>query len=132
DIRVVDVQGVERNGFGLTLVAYPGARLSLKLVYQAAQFDDDVTAAMLRQLEQLLGSMSAGRTVGELSVLSAEERALAVDGWNDTAVAYPADSSIHAIVEAQATLRGDAPALVAAGERWSYAWLAQREIGRAH
>ena len=132
-MRVVDVEGVERNGFGLTLVAYPGARLNLKLVYQAAQFDDDTTAAMLRQLEQLLGPMAAGagRTVSELSVLSAEERALAIHGWNDTAADYAVDSSIHALVEAQAAVRGDALALVGAGERWSYAELARRAAALA-
>ena len=127
-LRVIDVQGVERNGFGLTLVVYPGERLRLELVYQAQKFDDAVTGAMLGQLCQLLTSFAQGstQTISQLSILTETERERAIHRWNDTASAYSAEQSITDLFEAQAVLRGAAPALVFGSTRWSYAQLAKR------
>lgn len=127
-LQVIDVKGVERNSFGLTLVAYPGERLRLELAYQAQKFDDAVTGAMLTQLCELLNGFGKGgaQTIAQLSILSEAERERAVHQWNDTAGAYPAEQSITALFEAQAVLHGPAPALVFGGTRWSYAQLAKR------
>ena len=127
-LRVTGVEGVERNGFGLTLVVYPGERLGLKLVYQAHQFDETVTAAMLRQLGQLLAGFAQGgaQPLAALSILSPAERERALVAWNDTQVAYPSEQTVDALFDVQARARGDAPALVHDGAPWSYTQLARR------
>jgi amino acid adenylation domain-containing protein len=127
-LRVQDVQGTGRDGFGLTLVVYPGDSLKLDLVYQAQKVGDTAAQAMLVRLGRLLGGFADGASqpLGALSMLSTDERALALGAWNDTRRPYACTAPITALFDAQADARGHARALVTADGAWSYAELAQR------
>jgi amino acid adenylation domain-containing protein len=60
-----------------------------------------------------------------VDVLAVDERALVLDGWNDTA-APVAESSLVRVFERQVAVRPDAVAVAAGGVRLSYAALAAR------
>ncbi|HEU4752632.1 MAG TPA: AMP-binding protein, partial [Armatimonadota bacterium] len=70
--------------------------------------------------------------LGRLGVLPEAERARVVDEWNRTEVAYPADSSIHGLFEAEVDRAPDAVAVVFAGERLTFAELDRRANQLAH
>ncbi|WP_413206152.1 amino acid adenylation domain-containing protein [Rhodospirillum sp. A1_3_36] len=89
DLTVGDVRLLEQNTFPLTLTAAGGARVSLKLSYDAARFDDATAARILDHLANLLTGLTTApeASVGAWtarSLIDAEERRILVETWNDT------------------------------------------------
>ncbi|MFC5475604.1 non-ribosomal peptide synthase/polyketide synthase [Paraherbaspirillum soli] len=127
-LRMVDVQGIEQSDLGLSLIVYPGERLTLKLAYQSKQFDAAPTLLLLQRLCQLLASFAKGgeQLISQLSVLSDAERQRAIRDWNATDTAYPLDRCVHELFLMQADSRESAHAIVSGGERWTYRQLAER------
>ncbi|WP_340622199.1 non-ribosomal peptide synthetase [Xenorhabdus siamensis] len=68
----------------------------------------------------------------DLDILSATEKELLLNQWNDTAGYYPAEYCIHELLEQQATKTPNAPALVFNDRILSYAELNQQANRLAH
>ena len=93
-----------------------------------------VCALMHRALEALAEALEATpeRAVGTLDVLPEAERRRVVEEWNRTDAAYPRESCIHALFEAQVARTPDAVAVVFGGAALSYAGLNRRANRLAH
>ncbi|RMR48555.1 Syringopeptin synthetase C, partial [Pseudomonas syringae pv. syringae] len=52
------------------------------------------------------------QAVGQLPLLSCEQRRQVLESFNDTAAAYPADTLLHQLFEEQVAQQPDAPAVV--------------------
>lgn len=76
----------------------------------------------------------SGARIGQLDLLSADERRRAVTGWNDTPAAPPNDSCLHQFIEAQAARTPDAVGVAGAGAgpESSYSDLDRRANQLAH
>ncbi|WP_440057007.1 amino acid adenylation domain-containing protein (plasmid) [Pseudoalteromonas sp. T1lg65] len=72
------------------------------------------------------------QTVAQVDVLSAQERHQLLHTWNDTEAAYPQDTTLHALFEAQAAKTPEQVALVFEGESLSYGELNERANQLAH
>ncbi|MFN2137650.1 MAG: non-ribosomal peptide synthetase [Candidatus Promineifilaceae bacterium] len=70
--------------------------------------------------------------IADLPLLTARERDQLLVEWNDTAVPYPRDSTIHALFEAQAKSTPQATAVYFEGQTLTYAELNQRANQLAH
>jgi amino acid adenylation domain-containing protein len=79
---------------------------------------DLLTRCMRRMVDAMLADPCA--RIGEVMLLSAEERALTVDQWNDTAAAYPDQLCAHQVFERQAQSTPDAVAVICGESRLSY------------
>jgi amino acid adenylation domain-containing protein len=92
---------IESSNYPLALLAVPGERLQLTLVYDAERFDPDVMRRILRQVEELLRVMleDAARPVGELPILPSDELQEIVGGWNATRSPYPVGRCVHDLIE---------------------------------
>lgn len=97
----------------------------LDLEYRADLFDPDVMAQWFRHFMTLLeGIVSAPDTrLAELPLLAAAERRRLLETWNATALDYPRHACLHELFEARAEANPDAVALLAGGERITYAEL---------
>lgn len=112
--------------YDLTLLAREkGDELLLWLEYSTDLFTAQTAERMLAHFECLMDSM-AGNPELEICRLILlppdEEKKILVD-WNRTALAYPADQTVHGLFEAQAARTPNAIALEHEGERLSYAEL---------
>ncbi|MGW7579516.1 condensation domain-containing protein, partial [Streptomyces sp. NPDC054765] len=78
--------------------------------YATDLFDRETAEAIAARLERLLRTVTedASRPIGELDVLSADERELLLNGWNDTAREVP-DATLAELFEAQVTRTPQAP-----------------------
>ncbi|HEV2735556.1 MAG TPA: amino acid adenylation domain-containing protein, partial [Longimicrobiaceae bacterium] len=114
---------VTKFDLSLTLVD-GGDALTGVLAYRTALFEAGTIARMAEHLETLLEGMAAGprRRVSELSLLRPGERAQLLQGWNDTAAAYP-QCCLHELVSAQAARTPDAVAVVFEDRKLTYAGL---------
>ncbi|WPL15965.1 Linear gramicidin synthase subunit B [Thiorhodovibrio winogradskyi] len=119
----------------LLLFAKPAInRLVLILIYNQRRFTKTCIGQLGEQLVTLLKSMSDDieKPVGEISMVSNEERQRALITWNQTKTHYPADKALHQLFEQHALARPNAPAVHYLGETYSYALFNQKANQLAH
>ncbi|WP_437589099.1 amino acid adenylation domain-containing protein [Sorangium sp. So ce1000] len=122
------------TNYPMTVVAYPGERLGIRLSYDRRWFEHDAVQRMLGHLVQLLEEMASrpGARLGDLSLLGERERRQLLLEWNATGSAEPASPGYVALFEAQARRTPDADAVTCGGRRLSYAALNRAANHVAH
>ncbi|WP_435244834.1 non-ribosomal peptide synthase/polyketide synthase [Streptomyces sioyaensis] len=132
-LRLSGLDGIETTNYPLSLVAYPGAELALRLGYDPELFDAATVERMGEYLTVLLAGMAAdaGRPPARLPVLGAAHRRQVVEEWNDTATALP-EGTVAELFAAQARRTPDALALDAGKLRLTYRQLDLRAEQLAH
>ncbi|HEX2326854.1 MAG TPA: condensation domain-containing protein, partial [Chloroflexota bacterium] len=113
---------VEQTNYPLSLVAGPGERLALKLLYDPARYAPQTAERLLGHLRTLLEGMAAAQEgrLGDLPLLPPAERRQVVVDWNATASLYPRDATVHQLVAAQAARAPQAVAVVDGGATLTY------------
>jgi len=111
-----------------------GAGLALVLECDGEAHDADEAARSLGHFATLVRETAGGlgTSIAELPLLSPEERARILDRWNDTAIDFPRDATLHGLFEARAD---GTPGAIAAtfGEReLTYRELDERANRLAH
>ncbi|MDQ3255227.1 MAG: amino acid adenylation domain-containing protein [Acidobacteriota bacterium] len=128
---------VDRGGApsDLTLFIIEGAEgLTASFEYNTDLFDEPTINRMLGHYETLLEGIvgNAEQRVGELPLLTAEERHQLLVEWNQTQTTYPRDLCVHQLFEEQAASEPAAVALVCGQERMTYDELNRRANRLAH
>ncbi|MBV9059576.1 MAG: amino acid adenylation domain-containing protein, partial [Pseudonocardiales bacterium] len=126
-LHLRDVQVRETTNFPLTLQAFLGEHLGLRLAYDPDLFDSATVERMGQQLLVLLGGMAAdpGQPVAQLPVLTAVERDQVLAEWNDTFGEVPV-ATMPELFAAQVVRTPDAVAVVAGDDKLSYVELDER------
>ncbi|MEG4939659.1 amino acid adenylation domain-containing protein [Microcoleus sp. F4-D5] len=108
-----EFQLLEQTSFPLTVYAYGGSELLLKIAGDRQRFDPIAITRMLGHLQTLLESIAANpdRKISKLSMLTAAELAQ-LQEWNQTQANYPQDKCVHQLFEAQVERSPDAIAAV--------------------
>ncbi|MBG0832464.1 amino acid adenylation domain-containing protein [Planomonospora sp. ID67723] len=128
-------------------------RLVVKFIYNTALFDEATVRRLTARFVALLRSIVADPAMraSELPMLDAEERALLLEVWNDTAVGWDAsgggkptggetagaeatggEATLHGLVEEQAARTPDAVAVTFEGRHLTYRELDERAGRVAH
>ncbi|WP_158079417.1 condensation domain-containing protein, partial [Actinomadura sp. CNU-125] len=104
-----------------------------EIQYAADLFDESTARALSDRLVRVLEQVAADPDVrlGDVEVVSADERRLVIEERNDTSRPVP-DASIAGLFEERAARTPDAVAVVADGGEWTYAELNARANGVAH
>ncbi|PWI10491.1 non-ribosomal peptide synthetase [Streptomyces sp. NWU339] len=120
-LRLSGLDGIETTNYPLSLVAYPGTGLALRLGYDPDLFDAATVERMAEHLTVLLeGFATAPRSVpARLPLLTADRREQVLHTWNDTATGTPA-ATTAGLFAAQVRRTPDAVALLAGDERLTY------------
>jgi amino acid adenylation domain-containing protein/thioester reductase-like protein len=129
----VETAGLPRNEhqfarFDLTItLSESGDRIAGGIEYPTSLFDAPTIERFGGYLRAALEAMAAddGRRVGEIDLLSPDERERIVDTWNETARAVP-DASVPALFEAQVRRTPHAVAIQHDEIRLTYAELNRR------
>ncbi|WP_424102173.1 non-ribosomal peptide synthase/polyketide synthase [Moorena producens] len=102
--------------------------------YNTDLFDGSTIARMATHFQNLLSAIvdNPQLRVGELPLLSAEERHQLLVEWNDTASDYPTDKCIHQLVEEQVEKTPNSVAVVFDQQQLTYQQLNQRANQLAH
>ncbi|MEU7091592.1 non-ribosomal peptide synthetase [Kitasatospora aureofaciens] len=125
-LAVTDVAAVDTTSYPLDLTAHlDGDRLTLQLAYDPAMFDRPRVARAAEHLAALLRGTSDGldRTVGELSMLTDQERSRLLGDWSGTPLPFDRESCLHELIARQARLTPDTEAVVYGSASLSYAEL---------
>jgi amino acid adenylation domain-containing protein len=110
------------------------ATFSLGLKYATALFDQPTIEQFAAHYVQLLKSVAAqpSQTLSKVILLTEFERRLVLEDWNRTHAAWPHDSLVHDLVEAQVKRAPDAVAVVFEDARLTYGELNRRANQLAH
>lgn len=129
-----DFELFEKAVYPLVLKAYGGDAISLKIEYDISLFDDATVSRMLGHLERLLEGMIKGGEgrIGDLLMLTAQERQTLLLDWNATNTEYPRDLCVHELFSEQARRTPEAVALIFREQRLTYAELNARANQLAH
>ena len=132
-LRLARVSGHDATHYPLALMAIPGGQLRLRFDYRPDLFDRATVEAIAGRFVRLLEATVAhpDRAIGSLDILSGEERASILRGWNDTAHALSA-ATLPELFAAQVARRPDAIAVVFEDESLSYGALDRRANRLAH
>ncbi|HEX6861516.1 MAG TPA: amino acid adenylation domain-containing protein, partial [Thermoanaerobaculia bacterium] len=128
-LALAEADVTEQHDSLLSLLATPGERLSLTLLYDPQRIEEPDAVRLLRHLAGLLAAMPAGsgRTLGELPALHPAERQELLVAWNGTARETPwTGQAVHRLFEAQVDRSPEAVALVFEGEPLTYRELDRR------
>jgi amino acid adenylation domain-containing protein len=121
--------------FDLTLaVAVADDGIRGRMTYATDLFERATVRRMLAHLRRVLEQVAddPDLRLSRLDLAGDEERRLVLEEWNRTDAAYPADATIHRLIEEQAARTPDAVALAFEGERLTYAELNARANRVAH
>jgi non-ribosomal peptide synthetase component F len=140
DLPDLNVSGVGSEGFGVTKfdlqlsVAEVNGTFVLDWSYNRDLFEKTTIQRLSANFEVLLRGIVGQPEcqVGQLPVLTAEERRRVVQEWNDTGHEFPDNCCIHAFFEQQVARTPEAVAMVFADRQLSYAELNERANRLAH
>ncbi|WP_410581903.1 non-ribosomal peptide synthase/polyketide synthase [Amycolatopsis sp. lyj-108] len=128
--RVRELEAAERTNYPLSVVVYPGRRLSLVLGYDPALFDAGTAERLAAHLGVLLRSM-ADVGVSAITMLTEAEENRVVHEWNATGTALP-DDALTPLFEAQVRRTPGAVAVATDTGSLTYAELDERANRLAH
>ncbi len=119
-MRVRALQGLDATHYPITLMTLPDMRMTLR--YRPSSFTADEAATLAARLAQILGAIVAdpSRPVGDIDVLTADERTTVVETWNATEHPVPA-TTLAELFAAQVARTPDAPAVSFGDVTLSYA-----------
>ncbi|MEU3030633.1 non-ribosomal peptide synthase/polyketide synthase [Streptomyces incarnatus] len=126
-LRLSGLEGIETTNYPLSLTAYPGEELTLRVGYDPDLFDAGTAERLAEYLTVLLTGMPDGATrpPARLPLLAPDRREQVLRAWNDNATDRPA-TTVADLFAAQVRRTPDAVALEAAGEHLTYGELDAR------
>ena len=118
----------EQSGFPITVAAYAGPQLGLKIDFDRTRFDEATIDRMLGHLHTLLAGFiaSPGARLSELPLLTEAERRQLLLEWNDTAVSFAPEATLAELFAAQARRTPTAVAVEFEGQTLTYQALDER------
>jgi amino acid adenylation domain-containing protein len=111
-----------------------GNGVSIQLKFQSELYSAEEASTHSRRFGILLDTISRSieQAIATVAMLSAEERELVLQGWNDTAAEYPRELCVHQLFEQQVERTPDATALIFEEQTLTYAELNQQANQLAH
>ena len=122
------------TGYPLNVMIEPGRELLIKIMYDVGRFEAPAVRQMLNHFQQLLESSVANpdAKLDELEMLTPGERNQLVAEWSGSRTAYPRESSIQELFEAEVERTPEAVAVIFGEQQLTYRELNERANQLAH
>jgi amino acid adenylation domain-containing protein len=119
---------LEQTNFPLTFAVYGNPEMLLKLEFDRSRFTNESARRILKHGRQLFESIAARpqQKTSDLTLLTPAERQQVLVEWNATEWAYPLETSLAGLVEAQVKRTPDAIAVVFGEQQLTYRELNER------
>ena len=120
--------------YPLTLAAYAGAELCLKIEFDCSRFNGATVKRMLGHLRVVLESVAGcpQQRLGDLPLMTLAEQHQLLKKWNATEQDYPRDLCLHQLFEAQVRRTPDAIAVLFEDQHLTYRDLNNQSNQLAH
>ncbi len=117
----------KQTNYPITLVAIPGDELQLQVLFDPKLFTASSIESMLRHLGTLLEEMAnrPAQKIGNLQLLSEQERKQTLMEWNSTSTELPLDKTVAEWFAEQVRIQPDAVAIVSEEQAVTYGELSR-------
>ena len=118
-----------RTKFDISLIVKEeGEEMEVVLQYRKQMYEGRMVERMVRQLERVMEAVvkDEGARVGEIEMMSKEERDEVIEGWNDTRREYGESRCVHEIFEQEAERGADKVAVIFDDQQLTYGELNAR------
>lgn len=124
----------EHTPFPVTLYAYGEPNMEMKLAYDTDRVPDELASGMVDTLQAVLEAFAQDphQLVTELPLVGRDELRRLTLEFNNTAVPYESNATVHSLFEAQVERTPNRPAVVCGGLELSYRELNGRANRLAH
>ncbi|HEY0793264.1 MAG TPA: amino acid adenylation domain-containing protein [Chthoniobacterales bacterium] len=121
-LRLAGVHGVNATHYAMSLMVTPGECFRLDLDYDPHLFTRDAVERISQNLVRLLSAsvVSPEEKVGQVDLLTPEQRHQILSEWNRTETPFSTGASISELFEAQVASTPDLLAVEQDATRWSY------------
>ncbi|WEO94731.1 amino acid adenylation domain-containing protein [Streptomyces sp. FXJ1.172] len=126
-VRVSGFTGQDATHYPLSLIAYPGTRIRLRVGYRPDVLEPDTVATLTGRFQRILAAVAADpdRRTGSVDTLTPRERQQVLTDFNDTAHPVPG-GTLPELFEQRAARTPDRTALLFEDESLSYGELNAR------
>ena len=133
-LDVGEIEAFQQTNFPLTLVAIPGRDLIVRFSYDSHLFEHDTIDRILSHIENALQDVAGDPNlpVGDINILSQQERDKVLHEWNHTFKAFPDESSLAELFEQVVAQHGELPAAIHGDREICYRELNQQANQLAH
>jgi len=134
NLRFLSSRVFESAAYPLTLLAEPGERMRLRMMYDSSRFNSQTVTRILDHVRTVLMAMAANpeQNLSGLQYLAEAERRQLLVEWNQTEAPYPQEKCLPELIEDQAAKTPQALAIVSEQGRLSYQELNERANQLAH
>jgi amino acid adenylation domain-containing protein len=134
EIKVEGIEDVQRTNYPLTLVAYPGEELTLRIGFDTDRFETGNIERILQQLRFLIEQFieRPGVRLADVTLLTCGEREQILANWNDTVRSFREDLHFHSQFEAVVERCPEAEAIGYENEHLTYTEVNKRANRLAH
>ena len=134
DLRFLSSRVFESAAYPLTLLAEPGERMRLRMMYDSSRFSSPTVTRILDHVRTVLMAMAANpeQNLSGLQFLAEAERRQLLVEWNQTEAQYPQEKCLPELIEDQVAITPQALAIVNEQGRLSYQELNERANQLAH
>lgn len=119
---------LEQTNYPITLFGYLDKQLLFKLEYDKSRFSKKSVDSIIKHLESLLIEIVNGKdkNIWQLSFITADEKDILLNQWNNTEQQFEKDACIHQLFERMVKLHPDKEALVVKDQTINYSDLNKR------
>ncbi|MBY8914303.1 amino acid adenylation domain-containing protein [Bacillus sp. YC2] len=127
-LDIIDFHMEEHTHYDFTFIVIPAEEIEIHFVYNGYVYDQASVERMQAHFMQIIKQMADDQEtrVQELDILTADERSLLIDKFNDTAAEYPKEKTIHQLFEEQAERTPEQVAIVFENKKLTYRALNER------
>jgi amino acid adenylation domain-containing protein len=126
--RVVALEMDQRTNYDFNIIVTPGKEVKVKLLYNANVYDRPVIQNIEGHLLQVIATVVANPAIetGRIDLLTAGEKQLIFNEYNQPRAGYPADQTIPGLFETQVEKGENRIAVTYANETFTYSQLNRR------
>ncbi|MCU9591018.1 bacillomycin D non-ribosomal peptide synthetase BamC [Bacillus velezensis] len=127
-LDILDFHMEEHTHYDFTFIVMPDGEIDIRFVYNRDVYDQASVERMQTHFMQIMKQMADDQEirVQDLDIVTADERSLLIDKFNDTAAEYPKEKTIHQLFEEQAERTPEHVAIVFEDKKLTYCVVNER------
>ncbi|MEC3841317.1 non-ribosomal peptide synthetase [Bacillus amyloliquefaciens] len=127
-LDIINFHMEEHTHYDFNFIVMPAGEIDIHFVYNGNVYDHASVKRMEEHFMQIIKQMvnNQAARVQDLNILTADERSLLIEAFNDTAADYPKEKTLHQLFEEQAERTPEQTAVVYGKSRLTYRELNER------
>ncbi|RPK06399.1 Bacitracin synthetase 3 (BA3) [Bacillus subtilis] len=127
-LDIINFHVEEHTHYDFNFIVMPAGNIEIHFVYNGNVYEHTSVKRMEEHFMQIIKQMvnSQAIRVQDLDILTADERSLLIEAFNDTAANYPKEKTLYQLVEEQAERTPAQVAIVFGDEKLTYRQLNER------